>query len=176
MKNPDCRASHADGAVCKMQEQNYLGERFVQVRRCESDLWCSTKRTDETFGNQVIAGREQGIDSLLVGKIEKHHFVNLEWTQEGELCLLCQQTRAWWDSPANASDLTLTFNTSNCAGADMESVSLLTSTVSVMWQTKSILIKLERCFLGASSEIRLNDKKTNKNELQIISFSPGVKI
>lgn len=50
----------------------------MQVRRCESDLGCSTKRTDETFGNQVIAGREQGIDSLLVGKIEKHNFVNLE--------------------------------------------------------------------------------------------------
>lgn len=66
----------------------------------------------------------------------------------------------------------------------MESISLLTSTQTDAMQSlgvsdvtnQSILIKLECCFLGAASEIRLNDKKTNKNELQIIPFSPGVKI
>lgn len=42
--NPDCCASHMDGSIFKMWQQNYRDERFMQVPRCESDLSCPSRR------------------------------------------------------------------------------------------------------------------------------------
>lgn len=78
---------HTGGASGKTWRQNYLGERFAQVRRCESDLWCSAKRTEETFGIRWLQDENK--------ELIPHHFMNFDRTQHNRVPVVSLSTHSY---------------------------------------------------------------------------------